>query len=883
MSVVYYSKFGKLNSKIEDKILKHLKNEDVVTYISPTASSSIQNREKYVKKFGGISNLKFLGMDSIRKRASNKEVLDGSFRKYIIQNIIKNGNFKEIKATEGMCNDVSVLINLARENLVKAEDFQKSKSLILKEIGEVFEEYEKFLNTSKYTDLSEVSEVDFNMGLVVFDGFYSMKKSDLAFIEKILKNHEVIFNIPYKLNDISYTDKFVNELIKLGLKVEVEDSVSFNEFIKDKSIDIRFVKVDTKKQDNVLFKFLKSDLLNNSVPGIVNLTNQNDIDIISGFEHLELNYMGQNSKKIKLIEEFKTIVEYTLEANRTNLLRRIDLKYFKINSYSSVINKELLKINFFDLDSLIEKTNLEIPSSIDLIEFYSMIEEIKIDIKKQGSFKSFSDYFIEKLEIARIFVEDFYEKTNDISIYIHDMNTIQKLQSVLERLIEYDNHFGEVSLQEYKNLLFDYLENISYVDTDPFKIKLFSLNSSLNYKFDRLYITGFNSDFPNYDKSNFILEKESEFLESVGMEIETDKEVYERELLKVLITIANSNKAIILRNEEDVSIYDNLFDVNFVKEDRVSTTTELFYKTIDNIDEKDFEDYLSMYQVNENLNEILERMFHERLRKVNGNIVTLSDNAIDVLKTKLDNRGFRVKDLDEWVASAYNFLYLNLVGLEEIIKSPKEEWALEMGTDFHKILENYFKNYDYFDEDILKNMINNVLMDRELKEIRKDVYYSLLSEYINEDLKEREGFKPIGFEVPFEIRFNNNVLKGRIDRIDELNDKIIVVDYKLSDAPGFSKQGIEVFQIPIYMSIFVGRCVEGKYGVISKGQVSHVIRNAEIMGKIKGARNQLDTNQFNEKLYEAKSNAENILYFMYNGIFDKWNNVDARIIDLARS
>ena len=41
-----------------------------------------------------------------------------------------------------------------------------------------------------------------------------MKKADIKFIEKIANSHEVIFNIPYLLIDINYTEKLVDRLKK---------------------------------------------------------------------------------------------------------------------------------------------------------------------------------------------------------------------------------------------------------------------------------------------------------------------------------------------------------------------------------------------------------------------------------------------------------------------------------------------------------------------------------------------------------------------------------------------------------------------------------------------------------------------------------------------
>lgn len=885
MSLIYYLPLGMENKELEERVLQEVKKGNLITYILPTTAASIKYRANYIEKLGGFSNLRFLGFDSIRKKASKKQMIDGSFRKYIIQNIIRDGNFKELTLSSGMYENLANIINLGRENLVSPKDFENADSTLLKEVGEVFLKYEEFLNNSKYTDLAEVPEVNNDMGLVIFDGFYSMKKTDLALIEKILKNHEVLFNIPYALKDITYVDLFVNSLRNLGVDIKECDNLrTCEEFIynRTQSGKIKYSSFKAGEEQNQLFKFLKADLINGCTPSVVNLCIDESTNVVSEFENLDVNYIRDNQKSIKLVQEFKTLVEYTIIQNRVNLIKRVNLKYFKLNTYNENTNNEILSMKFTDLNALKMNAQIELSSNIEITQFFTMLEELEVEIKSVATFKEYSEIFLEKLNVAENFIEEFYKKSNNLKIYKDDMQILQKLNAVLNKLKEYDEHFKFVSLIEYKNLLFDYLDNISLLNYDPYKIKFFSLDGSLKHETEQIYITGFNSEFPRYSKGNFILNTEKEFLQKIGYCIESSEQIYEKELLKLCICMANSEKVTILIDEEDESVYSTLIHAKNIDESRISTQKELFYKMIDGIEKNNFDEYLSMYEVNGNFNNILENIFEERLRNIGDNKITLSDNALELLKSKLDSRGFKVRDLDAWAKSAYSFLYLDLLGLKELVKTPKEEIWIEMGTEFHKILENYFKIYDVLDEDALKAEIDKVLFKNDATGVKKEIYFEILKKYIEADLNDREGFKPVEFEKNVSLNMGRWNLKGRIDRIDEKDGNYIVVDYKLSQAPSKKSIGDKAFQIAMYMMFFEGLCVEGKYGLIKKASTVHYIRNDSVLGKVSNRQKGFTQDEFYAILNMVAENAVDIFVSMYNGQFDMSGEIDECLKDLAR-
>ena len=98
-----------------------------------------------------------------------------------------------------------------------------------------------------------------------------------------------------------------------------------------------------------------------------------------------------------------------------------------------------------------------------------------------------------------------------------------------------------------------------------------------------------------------------------------------------------------------------MLNLDKVVEDRISTMSELFSNVILESKKEISENYLDMYQSKRDIEDIIMRIFEERLRNLQDNKVTLSGNAKDILKSKIEKRGLKVSDLDSWVRSPYSF------------------------------------------------------------------------------------------------------------------------------------------------------------------------------------------------------------------------------------
>ena len=164
---------------------------------------------------------------------------------------------------------------------------------------------------------------------------------------------------------------------------------------------------------------------------------------------------------------------------------------------------------------------------------------------------------------------------------------------------------------------------------------------------------------------------------------------------------------------------------------------------------------------------------------------------IDALKNKL----WHVTDFDCFLYCGIKFYYSKILNLDVMKEYDKEIEELDRGTIVHEILQEIFRNY-----------INKALDEREILKLMKDKVEKYFSKYsksgefillkklvliklesfLSDHLKKTPSFKVIECEKEFEGKFEGLKIKGRIDRIDSIDDnKIRIVDYKTGSIDNF--------------------------------------------------------------------------------------------------
>lgn len=153
-----------------------------------------------------------------------------------------------------------------------------------------------------------------------------------------------------------------------------------------------------------------------------------------------------------------------------------------------------------------------------------------------------------------------------------------------------------------------------------------------------------------------------------------------------------------------------------------------------------------------------------------------------MLKSKLENYNLSVTSLlnflDITSGGPKHFLEKNLLQLPEA-KTP----ALAHGTSVHEALEVAQKliNTDKFSIDELISVYKNKLKTEGLPKYDSEKYFKQGEKLIHKLFNELEYVIPKG-SLPEQnikdIRLNQAVISGKIDRIDQLKDGINIVDYK---------------------------------------------------------------------------------------------------------
>lgn len=125
-------------------------------------------------------------------------------------------------------------------------------------------------------------------------------------------------------------------------------------------------------------------------------------------------------------------------------------------------------------------------------------------------------------------------------------------------------------------------------------------------------------------------------------------------------------------------------------------------------------------------------------------------------------------------------------------REPQNKFAA-FGDVFHGILENICKKIDKAD---LDTFIKEQYARLDMKQ--QDEMSKLIKQFFANDYFQRNKNNIEHLEYPFDIAYDHFNLKGRIDRIDRINDKKIAIDYKTCNKPYDLEELKSSMQVKIY-------------------------------------------------------------------------------------
>lgn len=374
--------------------------------------------------------------------------------------------------------------------------------------------------------------------------------------------------------------------------------------------------------------------------------------------------------------------------------------------------------------------------NIDEPKYTKRIEDLKINLEfLNNSIKVFWKKAIQK--------EKFFELIDFISLQEKDENILEKLFEIrlaLENLLFSNLLFDEISLKDGFKIFLSKLSDISTDDIKAGKVTVMGILETRGMQYDGVIAIDFNDNsVPKKSiKDKFI---SSNVKKHANLPTPKDRENLQKYYyLKLFSGAKEVSIGYVLDKEHTPSRFLN----------------ELFSNP--NIVELDFSQILKEnHDISHTQNNIIQEI----------NLSNLEWSATS-LKVFLDCK------------RKFYFQYIQKINEHEISMKPK---SYELGNIIHTILEKNYKNGHFSYKETLKEIskyqnINPYLtVELELWKKKLNLFFQ------NEAKRFENGVSVYELEKPFHIKLNGVTLKGKIDRIDKLQDgSFAILDYKTSSS-----------------------------------------------------------------------------------------------------
>ena len=492
--------------------------------------------------------------------------------------------------------------------------------------------------------------------------------------------------------------------------------------------------------------------------------------------HLSMVYL--NFKLIELaargaskINELKNILSHSGWSESKELCRRYRLiNYLERKRRGNISIKDLI-----EMSELIEDLNDEIPYlKTHLNQIYASHHEWRIKRNPSGWIKAF-DMYLKNIQSSLLNPKDAFEE----SIY-------EVWNKTSETIASLDNLMGEISIQEMLDVLQYYLKKTTHQHQHQgnFKIDILGFHESVYEKYDATWIMNLNEHhWPIPHQYNPF----------IPIKIQHDRHISTHEKRHL-----NASK--ILDKFIHTSPFVTLSYAKKMGEEEIFPSPTLYSF----VSSKLLEDTNFKYKKN--------KLNHEFIEYIEDN----TSNKIEVQKTV--KSGIKLLEAQS-ICPAWAFYEFRL-GAKQIEDEDEENLTTRLrGNLFHKTLEEFWTEYK---SSSLVSALNEKELSKKIQEIthknisiEKKNYPRILSEFFNiEEMRLisylekwiRHELKRGDFEVK-ETEKNIPIHLGclnfniKIDRIDEVNQNNIVIDYKSGTTKTLNEWFLNAYgelQMPFY-------------------------------------------------------------------------------------
>ncbi|EEU4891326.1 PD-(D/E)XK nuclease family protein [Campylobacter coli] len=519
--------------------------------------------------------------------------------------------------------------------------------------------------------------------------------------------------------------------------------------------------------------------------------------------HLELDMFYEvNLSQKKILKQEKLSNPNTLVKLKAFELRSLQCAFVMdeiSNFVRAGIDPEKIAVitpdeSFCELLKLFDKNNmLNFASGVSIKEslFYQKIKALyngansdafiyKIDENYFEQEKMIFDYHNTLLHYLELQFEDFrtrFDQICDLQYFenlIHSflkdesqelMNLVQKELCFIKDLLKNKS----LKLKELMQLFFMQLDQIKLSYVGGGKVTVMGLLESRGLSFDGVVILDFNEDFvPKRSINELFLN--NEVRKKAGLISYERRENLQRLYYENLIKNAKKLSISFVENEEQTrSRFLDELDFNFFEEK--TTPSKAYLNALK----------LGYQGVRLNLNPI----------------------KAPVLKHDIFEKELSFSRLNLFLNQKRTYFYRYILELPEPRALSDESKAKNQGNFIHKMLELYYKNYskNNFNLKIFNDLLEQEYQKYSISELELEIFKLKFIQFAkNEEEHFKLGYKVIEQEEEhykaLNIQNHTIRLKGIIDRIDKLEDKHFIIDYKSGKVPSKS------FQLAFYKALY---------------------------------------------------------------------------------
>ncbi len=818
--IIYYGLFNnhKKEELIEKSLEKLKKNEgSKFYYLLPNGELLTKYRRDFIDEVKQTFEINLYTFDNIVKNIleyDNSININEAIKNLIIKKIIKKLNtqgkikyYQDFISMEGFFQSVNAIIGEIKRSLIYPREYLEKcpKNPYYKEIGLIYESYENYLKKYNLVDregayfkaieiLKDSKDYFKGLEFIIIDEFYDFRPIEIAILKEICKSDiDIYINIPFKMK---YNPSNINQTIKvlkdIGFRleyVEKEESSFFEKlginlfYHEEKKLeyneDLYLIKapsiyLELKKIFEEIKSYYKEGIHLDEMAIVLLNDDYKDILIeVAEEEKVPITLAKEKTlRQVPLVGEFLNIINMKInKLDKQSIVNRIKSYYFKILKQNNRNSMEFIlrKLDFKDMDELkyLLLNEKEINISMEYAEsMKKMIKEITNEIsslRNQDYIDNYNNIFIEIIEKYDLKKEIYerYKKNKDYDLFHRDLSSLGKLKEILNDLSGVSDIVGEISIEDYYQILCKLLEENSIQDSNENikGVKILNPINTRGFKHQILFVSGLSQEqYPNLRENNFFLNDENaRILKNIGLDV---KDYYERlnnEGIKFASLLSSSNKKLYLSFSEGLEGNDitsifldellnlidgvklkdkvNLIDVNLgylIKENikNISTEKELFHYILLNQNKeisKDLKKALAKYneknkgsfgKINEKL--ISEDKRNEKEFNEYSGLID-EEKIIRDIKIKNENKVYSNTYLETYAKCPYHFLLSRLLNVEEVERYFEEYSPMDMGNIYHEVLNQYYKNYK---EDIVEKIKDkeNFKVENTLKTIKKLIY-----------------------------------------------------------------------------------------------------------------------------------------------------------------